>query len=211
MLMHRVVVGRALIFDRCPEKVLAFKQDFGQQEVGVDAIRLPGEVGQVLAVPVGCFLVVAALAVFLCLGMIVLREVVQVCFQVGRNGRVLFRRITLPERAVHAVAIDVTLLAFENERREAAPLVSLDDLDLHERRLRMIRLPLDECLVCLGGIDKALLLEIQVAEIHIDDVPVFGIAALAQVIANAFRRVHVRKADAQDAKRVFDQFPFCTA
>ena len=46
------------------------------------------------------------------------------------NFSVLFARVVQPKIAIHAIASDKVLFAFKHEAREAAALVSLNDLDL---------------------------------------------------------------------------------
>ena len=105
MLVHRIGVGRALVFGGRSREVPALEQDLREQEVRVRAVGILGEERQVLPVPVRGFPVVADLAVLLRLGMVVLREIGQVGLEVRRDGGVLFRRIAHPELAVHAVAL----------------------------------------------------------------------------------------------------------
>ena len=130
--VQRIFIGRALVLDRRLTEVLTFEQNLGQQEIGVGAVRLTREVVQVLSIPARRFLVIRTLTVLLRLGVIVLREVSQIFFQMGRDGRIGFTRIAFSECAVHAVALDEALLALEYQRRESAALVGLDDFDLQQ-------------------------------------------------------------------------------
>ncbi len=75
-LVRRILVRGNLIFRGRKLVVFAFKQDFCKQEVGIRGIGLAREIVEILAIPASGFLVVAALAFALCLGVIVLRQVV---------------------------------------------------------------------------------------------------------------------------------------
>ena len=205
-LVRRVLVGRALVFDRGRVEILALEQDFREQEVGVRGIRLAREKRQVLAVVAGGLLVIGALAVALRLGVIVLGQVCQVRLEVCFHLGVLGARVADPEFAVHAVAVDEALLAIENQAGKAAALVRFDNFDLQQRRFGVVRILLDERFVSQRRILVALFFEIQVAEVHIDDPGVVRFTVRAQEIGDASRALHIGKADAEHPERVFDEF-----
>ena len=205
--MTSIVVGRSLVLVRRSPEVLAFEKDFREQEISVGTVGLAGEEVQVLAVPLGGLLIIALAAVPLGLGMVVLRQVCQVVLEMLFHGRVLGARVAFPEQAVHAVTVDETLFSVQHQRRESAPLVGLYYLYLEQWRLAVIGIARDKGLIRLGRIDVALLLQIEIAQIHINDVAVIRVAAVIQKLIDAGCAVHVGKADAQHAKRVLDEFP----
>src|SRR5688500_703004 len=75
----------------------------------------------------------------------------------------------LPIRAARSVSLDEALLACEHEVREPAFLERLDDLDLQQRRLRVVRIQLDERVIRVSRVLEPLLLEVEIAEIRVGD------------------------------------------
>ena len=206
-LVERIGVSRLLIFVGGARIIATLVENLGQQEIRVRAVRFAGEVVQPLAIPLRRFDVIALTLVRLCLRVVVLGKIVQVLFERSLDGGVLFTWITLPERAVHAITLDEALLALEDERRETAAFVGLDHLDLQQRRLRVVRILRDKRLVGFCRVLEAFLLQVEVAQRHVDDVAVVRITALVQEGGNALRAVHVREADAQHAEGIFNQLP----
>ena len=85
-------------------------------------------------------------------------------------------------------------------------LVSLDDFDLQQRRLRVIRILTDERFIRLGSVDIAFLVQVQITEVHVDDPGVIGLTVRLHPCVDAVGAVHVGEADRQDAERVLDEF-----
>ena len=162
-LVNRVVVRCAFEFDHRRVEFLALEQRLGEQEVRIGAVRLSREVAKILAIPASCLVIIAKLAIALCLCMIILCEVVQVCLQVCRYYHVFRRLIVQPETAIQAVAIDKILLALEHQAREFAQLVGFDYLNLQQRRLGMVGVSVDKGFVGSRRIHETLLLQVKIA------------------------------------------------
>ena len=128
--MYGIFIGRTFVFNGRSRIILAFIQDFSQQEVGVGGIRLSRKIRHVFSVPVGSLLVVRLPGVFLRPGVGVLCQVCQVRFQMYGNLGVVLARIANPEFTVHAVAKNEILFAFQDQARETALPVSFYHLDL---------------------------------------------------------------------------------
>ena len=122
------------------------------------------------------------------------------------NGIVLLARIPHPEVAVHAVALDEAFLAVEHKARKTASLVGLDHLNLQQRRLRMERVLVDERPVSFSSVDVTFLVEIEIAEIHVNHVRVLRLSALVEVLIDTLGARHIREAQGQDPERILDQF-----
>ena len=137
--------------------------------------------------------------------MVVGREVRDVALQVRDDFGLLLEREPLPIRAARAVGLDEILFAVEHEVGERALLEGLDDLDLQQRRLGVIRVELDERVISVGGVLIALLLEIEIAQIRVRDEAVRPRAAAVEVARDRLGAVQVREADRQHAERVVDE------
>ena len=61
-------------------------------------------------------------------------------------------------------------------------------------------------LIGLSRIDETFFVQIEIAEIHVHDVAVFGMTALVKEFSDALGAIHVREADTQDTKCVFNKF-----
>src|SRR5210317_765560 len=171
-LVERITVGSALVLGHCCRIFFAFEQDLGQQEVRVSGIDFSWEIVEVLTVPVSCLPVVALFAVSLRFGMVVLRKVCKVALQMLGNRLIFFALVANPEGPVHAITFSKSFLALKYQARETALLVGLDDAYLENRRLRVVGVPVNKCFVCFSRILVALLLEVKVTKIAINDVRV---------------------------------------
>ncbi len=68
-----------------------------------------------------------------------------------------------------------------------------------------MRILFDECLVGFRGVNKTFFFEIQVTEIHVDDVAEFRMAACNQEFVDAPGAVHVGKTDTEYAEGIFNE------
>ena len=209
--VERISVSRALVFERRVAEVAALEQHFGEQEVGLCGLRVIRERLQVRAVPARGGRVLARFLRLLRLGVMVGGQVRHVALQVRDDLGLLLEREPLPVRAARAVGLDEILLALEHQIGELAFLERLDDLDLQQRRLRVIRVELDERVVSVGSVLKALLVEIEIAEVRVGDEPVRPRAVPAEIARDRLGAVQIREADRQYAERVVDDLLLRTA
>ena len=155
--------------DAASRKLPLSKSTSASRKFVFAALRVVGERLQVRSVPARGGRVLARFLRLLRLGVMVGGEVRHVALQVRDDLGLLLEREPLPVRAARTVGLDEILLALEHEIGELALLERLDDLDLQQRRLGVIRVELDERVVSVGGVLKALLLEIEVAEVRVGD------------------------------------------
>ena len=137
--------------------------------------------------------------------MIVLRQVCQIGFQVGRNFGIVFARIANPKLPVHTVTFDKSSLAVQDEAGETTLLVGFDGCNLQQRCLRVIGIMLDERLVGFCCVLVAFFFKIELAKIAIDNVAEVRVATARKEGIDAVRTFHVGKTDTQNTKCIFNQ------
>src|SRR5690606_32138866 len=130
--------------------------------------------------------------------MVMRREVGEVRLQLRADLGLLVEGMALPVRAARAVPLDEAALAVEHEIREASALERADRLGLQQRRLLVPRIELRERMVRAGRVLPALLLDVEVAEIHVDDVRVRTRADAGQRLLDRRRAVEIRERDRPD-------------
>ena len=137
-LMVAVLIGRALVFLRGVEILLALEQGVGEQEDGDGRIRVIRKGREIAAVPLRRFLIIRHILTALCLSVVVLRHVLEVGLKDGHDLRLVLGLAALPIRGAEIVVFHELFLALQHELREAAFLIGLDRLHLQQRRLFVV-------------------------------------------------------------------------
>ena len=158
-----------------------------------------------------CLLVVLRLLVLLRQCMVVPRQVGHGKLQVIQHLLVVRWRVMLPVLALQVVLINQRLLALQDQYREAALLVSLDNTHLEAGCEAMDGVLFHKGLECLRGVIITLLLQVQLAKVVIDNVFVVARATVVEIVSHTVGALRVGKAQTDNTQGVIHQFTPGTA
>ena len=208
LLVGGIIVGGALVRAGRFSEVFVFEQEIRQAIVGGGRLGGLRERGEIFAVPVQGLCEVGGLLVGqLCLlveRVIVIREILEIGFQVAEDFRGVVGVEVAPVLGLQAVAGRELLLRLEDELREVARLEDLDHPHAEVRRGLVQGVELDERPVGGSGVVVAKLLEVELAKAAVDVVLVAPAPARREVLLHGRGAAQVGEAEADDAVGVGD-------
>src|SRR5215471_19888350 len=206
--MQRVSVSRALIlFGRLAE-ILVFQEQLRKLIVDGRRIGFRREGVEVGAVPLACLSIIRELLVrfvrVLILGVIMRREVLQICLQVGHHFRRLFRFEMSPVFGLQTVLGSELPLRLQYELGEPALGESIHDAHAESRRGAVEWIKRYESFVRLRRIVVAQLVEIVLTKAGINAVLIGALPKLGEVLRHGLRPAEVAEAQADHSERIRD-------
>ena len=158
-----------------------------------------------------CLLVVLRLFVLLRQCMVVPRQVGHGELQVIQHLLVILWQVMLPVLALQVVLINQCLLALQDQYREVALLVSIDNAHLEAGCEAMHGVLFHKGLECLRGVIITLLLQVQLAKVAIDNVFVVACATVVEIVSHTIGTLLIGKAQTDNTQGVIHQFTPGTA
>src|SRR5690242_1107616 len=206
--MRRVSISRALIlFGRLAE-ILVLQKQVRKPVVDGGRISLLREGIKVRSVPLACFAIIRELLIrivcVLILGVIVRREVFQVCFQVSQYFRRLLRFEVPPVFGLQAVLGSKLPFRLQYELGKPALGEGIHDAHAEARRGTVKRIKRHKSLVSLRRIVVAEFAEIMLAETGVNAVLIRAIPNLGEKFREGLRPTEIAEAKADNSECIRD-------
>ena len=203
--MRWVVVGGPRVLLCRFECLAASVQRLTEQEVvfrrrrivreHVEQASVPGRGGQEIAA--------ARLWIGRCLGMVILRQIVEVLPQCGHD--LVRNRTPLPVRGARIVGVGVTFLLADDQLGESALAIGIDHAGLEFGRQQIIAVPLHKSRIRFAGVVVAFLFEQLVTEAAVQQRVVGRFFVAIQITIHGRSAAHGRERQAGDTQHVLHQ------
>ena len=206
----RIFIGHQTVFLGRLRQLPAFNERISQQVARLCRIGIGGKLLQQLPIPVRRLEEIGLLLLALCKRVVVLGEVPQVRLEVPHHGRLPFQRPSVPVGLPEAIPRHELALGIHDKLQEAALGIGGQRLQQQQRRRIAVRGTLHVSTIGVGSVRVALLGEVQISQLRIQQMGVNRAATCRQRRIDTLRSLEVAEVETQRPEGIFDEFAFRT-